>query len=270
MSETAELLVVNIVSEGNVRLFAEADEALVESVKDQGILQSLKVYSRNDDTFGLIDGNRRLDAAKKAGLEYVPCLIVPRPSSDGLITQQLVLNGLREGLNPMEEAKAFSELLTLGRTQAQIAASVGKSPGYVSESLSLLKLTAEAQQAVMDGKLTVSNAHELARLDEAMQDEMLRSACSAPFRRVKTMVAQALELERTKVQPAIAETEIEEPEVNPMLAMAEEALRAAEVQLLVAQDIMAALELSELLALQGLAGRVQKASDGVAKIIVGR
>ena len=129
-------------------------EQLAASIKKNGITTALTV-AREDGHYRLIDGERRLRAAKIAGVKEVPVLI--REDEDGLAAA-LVANVQREDLDPIEEAQALkrlSELEGLG-TQKALAEQVGKPIAYVSGRLRLLALPEGCHAAIASGEVPLA------------------------------------------------------------------------------------------------------------------
>jgi len=153
-----------VVAEGfnNRRALGDLDE-LTESIKSMGVLEPLIVWLPEGENrlYHLVAGERRLAAAKKAGLTIVPAII--RDLDDkGRLEALIVENLQRKDIDPLEEAEGYKRLLGFGLKQQEIATKVGRSPGHVSKRLSLLELPAEAQKAVADGTLKMADAVELA------------------------------------------------------------------------------------------------------------
>jgi ParB family chromosome partitioning protein len=143
------------------RQFAEAElEELAESIRGQGILQPLMVR-KVDSGFELIAGERRLRAARRAGLSQVP--VVARPvSDDQLLEMSLVENIQRSDLNPIEEAGAYHRLIhQFNLTQDQAAARVGKSRSAVANFLRLRQLPEPIQASIVEGALSMGHARAL-------------------------------------------------------------------------------------------------------------
>jgi ParB family chromosome partitioning protein len=143
------------------RQFAEAElEELAESIRGQGILQPL-IVRKVDSGFELIAGERRLRAARRAGLDRVP--VVARPvSDDQLLEMSLVENIQRADLNPMEEAEAYHRLIhQFNLTQDQAAARVGKSRSAVANFLRLRQLPEPIQASIVEGALSMGHARAL-------------------------------------------------------------------------------------------------------------
>jgi ParB family chromosome partitioning protein len=151
------------------RQFAEAElEELVESIRGQGILQPLMVR-RADAGFELIAGERRLRAARRAGLGQVP-VVVKSVSDDQLLEMSLVENIQRADLNPMEEAEAYHRLIhQFNLTQDQAAARVGKSRSAVANFLRLRQLPEPIQTSIVEGALSMGHARALLGAESSIQ-----------------------------------------------------------------------------------------------------
>jgi ParB family chromosome partitioning protein len=123
----------------------------------------------------VLDGARRLLAAKRAGLATVPVILEEEPLSDAEVThRQLVLDAQRVGLNAIERAGAIRQLMDQsGWSAAQVAVKLGASPSNVSKLLTLLVLPEDAQQRVAGGHLAMSTAYELARVSDPLERERL-------------------------------------------------------------------------------------------------
>ncbi len=139
-------------------------EELIASIQEHGIIQPLVVTKTSDGFYELVAGERRLRAAKLAGLETVP-VIVRTATEQQKLEFALIENIQRQDLSPIEEAKAYQMLIgEYDLTQEEVAKRVGKSRAFIANTLRLLKLPVEAQDAVSDGRITASNARTLAGL----------------------------------------------------------------------------------------------------------
>lgn len=143
----------------------EAVESLADSISRHGILQPLLVR-RICGKYELIAGERRLRAAKLAGLTEVPCLIRNTPEADSAEIA-IIENLQREDLNMFEEAEAIRSLIELcGLTQESAAAHLSCSQSYVANKLRLLKLPEAQREAILSSGLTERHARALLRLHE--------------------------------------------------------------------------------------------------------
>jgi ParB family chromosome partitioning protein len=131
------------------------------------------VEAAGEGSWIIVAGERRVRAAKLAGLDRVP-VIVRTFSPEERLEIALIENLQREDLNPIEEAEAFHRLHTqLGYTQQEIAEAVGKDRTTVANSLRLLKLPQPVRQQVLDGELTMGHARALLALDAPEEMEKL-------------------------------------------------------------------------------------------------
>ncbi|MDD7363548.1 MAG: ParB/RepB/Spo0J family partition protein [Peptoniphilus sp.] len=133
----------------------ESLDELAESIRKVGVLQPLLVKKEEDD-YLLIAGERRLRAARRAGLKEVPVRMID--ASDEEVDQiSLIENIQREDLNPIEEAEGYETLKKKYKyTQDNIAELVGKSRPYVANSMRLLKLEPVVQDMMKKGQLSIS------------------------------------------------------------------------------------------------------------------
>ncbi|HEV2391418.1 MAG TPA: ParB/RepB/Spo0J family partition protein [Verrucomicrobiae bacterium] len=135
----------------------EALRELADSIREQGIVQPLIVRERNGH-LELIAGERRWRAAQLLALADVP-VIVRQADDRAVLELALIENLQRENLNPLEEAQGYAQLIEQFQlTQEEVAAKVGKSRTVVANSLRLLKLAAEVQGYLREGKLSVGHA----------------------------------------------------------------------------------------------------------------
>jgi ParB family chromosome partitioning protein len=187
---------------------ADFDEALLgelaASIAVHGVLQPVIVRDLVDGSYQLIAGERRLRAARIAGLETVPAVV--REASDGTDSLELALieNLQRTDLNPIETALAYRELIDrFGLTHEAVARQVGKSRVAVSNSLRLLDLAPETRQAITDGRISEGHGRALAAITIP---ELQRAALAVVLER-QLSVRQTEELVRRKRAEAPAEPE---------------------------------------------------------------
>jgi len=123
---------------------------LTASIREHGIIQPLIVTPRDDGTYTLIAGERRLEAAKKAGLRKVPAIL--RQASDrDLLELALIENIQRAELNPLEEAEAYRQLTEdFGLSHEDVAQRVGKSRPAISNTLRLLQLSDTVKKVLVE------------------------------------------------------------------------------------------------------------------------
>ncbi len=151
------------------RRFAENElEELAASIRSQGILQPL-VVRRTPAGFELIAGERRLRAARRAGLARVP-VVLREVSDDRLLEISLVENIQRAELNPLEEAEAYHQLVhRLQLTQEEVARRVGKSRSTVANFLRLRQLPPPIRQSIEVGELSMGHARALLSSEQPAQ-----------------------------------------------------------------------------------------------------
>ena len=148
----------------------ELDE-LAASIREHGIIQPLIVAPTRGGNFTLIAGERRLQAAKKAGLEKVP-VILRQASDRQLLEVALIENVQRADLNALEEAEAYQHLVKdYGLSQEQVADRVGKSRVAVTNTLRLLGLSPRVKQALVDDLISEGHARALLGLSSAKAQE---------------------------------------------------------------------------------------------------
>ena len=151
----------------------EGIRALADSIRRCGLIQPLTVR-RGAEGWELIAGERRLRAAKLAGLQTVPC-IVSTADEDGSALLALVENLQRRDLHYFEEAAAIADYIrAAGITQEEAAARLSRSPSALANKLRLLRLGEQCRQILVEHHLTERHARALLRLED--EDERLKAA----------------------------------------------------------------------------------------------
>ena len=151
----------------------EEIEGLAVSLLDVGVLQPLVVRPLEGGRYELVAGERRLRAAKVAGLELIPVVVRHTEDAD-LLKEALVENIHRVQLNPLEEAAAYQQLLEeFGFTQEELASRIGKSRPAISNSLRLLSLPTGVQRRVAANVLSAGHAKALLALPDPVAQERL-------------------------------------------------------------------------------------------------
>jgi len=166
---------------------------LAQSILEQGIIQPLTVRKMGYDKYQLISGERRLKAAKIAGIETVPCYI--RVANDEqMLEWSLIENIQRENLNAIEIAISYNRLIEeCSLSQEQLSKQVGKNRSTVNNYLRLLKLPAEIQAALRDGSVSMSHARALINIDDEAKQLLLNRKIVAEdlsVREVEKLVRQ--------------------------------------------------------------------------------
>ncbi len=156
-----------------LRFDEEKLRELSASIKEHGILQPLVVTPLPDGKYELIAGERRLQAAKLAGLATVPVLVRDAEENEKL-ELAIIENVQRHDLDPIEEAKAYSRLMEeFGLTQEEAAKKMGKSRSAVANLLRLLVLPVEIQRAISEGKITEGHAKALLSIENPEKQRAL-------------------------------------------------------------------------------------------------
>jgi ParB family chromosome partitioning protein len=138
---------------------------LAASIREVGILQPI-VVRRTGQGYEVVTGERRLRAAKLAGLATVPVVLRDSDDSD-LLREALIENIHREDLNPIELGEAFRQLLDeLGLKQEELADRVGVSRSHIANTIRLLALPLEVQQLLTDEKIAAGHARALLALGD--------------------------------------------------------------------------------------------------------
>lgn len=163
-----------------VNFSEESLNRLAQSLRDKGQLHPIHVrWSESSEKWVIVSGERRWRASQIAGLATIECRFHDSDLTESEVReQQLIENCLREDLQPLEEAKAFHALMDLnGWNGKQLAETLRLSPTRISRTLALLKLPADIQQCVAEGRIPTRTAYELTRIaDEKTQRQFARQA----------------------------------------------------------------------------------------------
>ena len=148
---------------------------LAASIKEIGILQPPVVRRVGDNRYELIMGERRLRAAKIAGLTTIPVIIRETQDTE-LLREALVENIHRSNLNSLEEAAAYNQMLTdFGLTHDELASKLGKSRPVVTNTLRLLNLPISVQKKLAAGSLSAGHARALLAISDPVEIERIAS-----------------------------------------------------------------------------------------------
>ena len=154
-------------------------EELANSIKDRGIVQPIVVRPR-DGGHEIVAGERRWRAAQMAGLVTIPAVV--RDLDDQQVLEIAIVENIqREGLNPIEEASGYRQLIErFGHTQERVAQALGKSRSHIANLLRLLTLPASIQDLVSDGRLSAGHARALVTAEnpERLAQEILSRGLS--------------------------------------------------------------------------------------------
>ncbi len=174
---------------------------LAQSVREFGIIQPLVVSKIEKETpygtaieYQLIAGERRLRAAKIAGLPRVPAVVRRAPEDREKFEMAIVENVQRADLNPIESARSYAKLSEqFGMTQREIAARMGKSRETIANAMRLLNLPTEMQDAIAGGKISESQGRVLLALADPIKQQQLFlqvTTTNVSVREMKNTIAQ--------------------------------------------------------------------------------
>ncbi len=151
----------------------EALQALSDSIKQLGLIQPITVRSTEDGKFQIISGERRYRAAKMAGLTHIPAYI-RKADDQGMLEMAIVENIQRENLDAIEVALSFQRLIEeCELTQEAMADRVGKKRATVTNYLRLLKLPAQVQIALREGKISMGHAKCILSIEDVKSQLLL-------------------------------------------------------------------------------------------------
>ncbi len=203
----------------------ESLQELANSISQHGIIQPL-VLRKLGESFEIIAGERRYKAAMKVGLKEVPAIVMELDDTSSAEIA-LIENIQRKDLTAIEEAKSYEKILELGEmNQEDLAKRIGRNQSTVSNKLRLLNLSEEAQQALLDNKISERHARSLLRLkDNFQQNEMLnkiienRLTVRETDKEIKNILGET-QSEPLEIEEIIdLESDIpagSEPEINPI------------------------------------------------------
>ena len=182
------------------------DESLRElsaSIKEIGILQPPVVRKVGENQYELIMGERRLRAAKLAGLTSIP-VIIRETSDNELLREALIENIHRSNLNSLEEAAAYSQMLDdFGLTHDELAKRIGKSRPVITNTLRLLNLPALVQKKLASGAISAGHARALLGLTDPNEIERIANKIVSEglsVRATEELIAISSESTKTKVK----------------------------------------------------------------------
>lgn len=182
----------------------EALKELADSIREQGIIQPLTIRKMGFDRYQLISGERRLRAAKLAGLETVPAYI--RVANDEqMLEWALIENIQRENLNAIEIAISYTRLLEeCDLTQEELSKRVGKNRTTISNYIRLLKLPAEVQAALRDGHITMGHARSIISVEDPLKQVAISRKISHDDLSVREVERLVKQLDKYPVAPVKA------------------------------------------------------------------
>ena len=156
-------------------------ENLALSIREHGVIQPLIVSPGKNGVYTLIAGERRLQAARKAGLNTVP-VVIRHATDQQLLELALIENIQRADLNALEEAEAYQHLVKEFKlSHDTIATRVGKSRSAITNTMLLLDSPAAVKQALVDGRITEGHARAMRTLPAKAQEELLKKIIELDF-----------------------------------------------------------------------------------------
>ena len=204
-----------------LRMNDEALATLAESIRHHGVIQPILV-TETIDGYQLVAGERRVRAARLAGLERVPA-VVRQLADRQQLELALVENLQREDLDPIEAARAYRQLMDeFAFSQEDLAARVGRARSTVANTLRLLELHEAVQEAIADGRITEGHARALGGLPAEAQPRALASVIDDDL-----SVRQAEELVRRVREPKLTDVSATVQVADPDVERVEEDLRRA-------------------------------------------
>jgi ParB family transcriptional regulator, chromosome partitioning protein len=203
----------------------ESLQALADSIKSRGVLQPIVVRPLAGGQYELVAGERRLRAARAAGLELIPALV--RDASDWeRLDLALAENMAREDLNPVEEARACALLVQdLGLTKGEVGRRVGRSRVAVSNLIRLLDLPDEALELIESGELSEGHGRALLLCKDHERRRQLAHGARDEGWSVRETERQARDA--ASGRPTARPRAVIHPDLQEALAAAEDALSAA-------------------------------------------
>ena len=207
-------------SQPRKRFDDESLQELADSISQHGIIQPLTVRKLSSGYYQIIAGERRWRAARLAGLQEVPVIVIE--ADDRKAAELAMIENLqREDLNPMEEAAGFQSLIeSYHMTQEEAAQRVGKSRSAVTNALRLLGLTPSVRKLVEESKLSAGHARALVPLSPSLQESAANAIVSGGL-----SVRQAEALVK-RLSAEKKEAQAKDPDEVDYLAEAQNELKA--------------------------------------------
>ena len=202
----------------NVRKTYTGIEELADSIKAKGILQNLTVVKAPDDpeSYWVVIGNRRLTAARAAGIKTLPCAVVEMSEKDQISTM-LLENMQRNDLSVCEQAQGFQLMLDLGETESSISEKTGFSRTTVRHRLNLAKLDQELlaeREENSEFQLTLSDLYELEKIEDVeKRNKILAEASNS--REIQWKAKSAVREEKENRAAGEIAAKLEEMGVKP-------------------------------------------------------
>ncbi len=191
------------------RFAAKAIKELADSIREQGLLQPVLVRKMGSE-YEIVVGERRVRAARLAGLKTIPALVKDNIQDDELLTIAIVENIQREDLDSIEEARAFKELMAKANlTQEKLAKRIGKSREAIANAVRLLKLPKEIQQLIAEGRLSAGHARALLAIESPTKQKALAYAAVEQGLSVRQLETLSSRSRSRKRAPHVMDPDIE-------------------------------------------------------------
>lgn len=157
---------------------------LTDSIKANGVMNSISVYKNDDGTYTLIDGLHRFTASKMAGLPTIPCLVYEKMTESEVLSRQLEANFHRVETRPAEYAKQLQRMLNIDvkLTMGDLAKKLNVSPEWLNARLRLANnLTEDVQKMVDSGVISISHGIAISKLPDEEQETWADAARTKPI-----------------------------------------------------------------------------------------
>ena len=199
-----------------------SDEELVElsqSISENGLIQPIIVRKSDIIGYELIAGERRLRACKRLGMTEIPAVV--KEVTDQESRKQAIIENLqRSNLNPIEEAKAYRNLIDeLTYSHEELAKAMGKSRPYISNALRLLQLPREIQTSIENGSLSQGHARALLAIEDSRKQLTIFQQVVAERWSVRTLEKKLQELPRKQKSKKDIHVKDKEKELERLLGL---------------------------------------------------
>lgn len=178
-------------------------QTLADSIREKGVIQPLLVTKGKNNRYNLIAGERRLRAARIAGRDELPVVVMEDNGENETLELALIENIQRHDLNPIEEAAAYHRLIEhFKMTQEEVAAKVGRNRTTITNVVRLLQLSTEIQANIIEGSISEGHARVLLRLKDdpeqqlELRDKIINDGLSV--RQTEALCKQMLNTEKPK------------------------------------------------------------------------
>ena len=197
-------------------------EELASSIREHGIVEPVIVSQSTDGNYYIVGGERRVRAAKIAGLEKVP-VCIKQYSKEAMLEIAIIENIQREDLNALEEALAYNELMLMGNlNQEEVASRVGKSRSAVANALRLLKLPEDMKKALGQAEISAGHARAILSVINPQDQRVLFARIIGSNLSVRDAEQMAQSLNGKGIVPQKAKAQKAETQDPDLLAFEEQ------------------------------------------------